>query len=206
MIRNSEAWLNQLISRKVFFRTVVGCRPNVLRVNTDILTESPWFMHEICTDLVEVLAQAGVIAHEVDRVVGHTPDSVSLADGLAYCLSASSEVLDCLSTYTKKDSSTCSSLDWVFGRTNVRPGEKILLAQNVFVNDGSIGLTTSAIQKAGGIVLPVMVVIVNFTDQHSASGKRIISLMDCPEEKWDSIHVEHCQTKCYVEHGELQLT
>lgn len=58
------------------------------------------------------------------------------------------------------------------------PGAQILLCEDVLTTGGSVDLTVEAVESAGGIVLPFVLVLVNRSGLKEVNGKKIISLIE----------------------------
>jgi len=60
------------------------------------------------------------------------------------------------------------------------PGQSVLPWEDVITTGGSVELMADAVAKAGGIVLPYVLVLVNRSNLQSVNGRRIIALIKRP--------------------------
>jgi orotate phosphoribosyltransferase len=68
----------------------------------------------------------------------------------------------------------------VFNRTDIQPGERILMVEDVLTTGSSADLTATAIERSGGVVVPVMAVLFNRSGEHRVRGRSVVSLIDRP--------------------------
>ena len=159
--------------------------------NSELVMEDSTLLDEACFDLVQLLRESGVNLDEVDRVVGPAMGAITLAHDLSRLI-AKQRRLPCLRAYTEKDTDGGNKL-MVFKKTAIHPGERILAAEDVLTTGESVDLTTTAVVKAGGIVLPFVAVLVNRSGLTEVGGKKIVALIDRPMPKWAPDECPLCQ-------------
>ncbi len=155
--------------------------------NSEIVMEDARFLAYACAELVfaharEVLADNGLDIYSIDRVVGPAMGAITIAHEIAKSI-AERRGNKCLRAYTEKEGDGEGKL-MTFKKTAIFEGERVLAVEDVLTTGGSVDATANAIIKAGGIVLPLVVVLVNRSGLKEVSGKRIVALIDHPMPMW----------------------
>lgn len=149
--------------------------------NSELVMEDPLVLDEATRNLVESAKchfwKRGWFKNPL-RVVGPAMGAITLAHDLArhfgsYC--------ECRRAYTEKSDDGATM---VFSRTTISRGEHVLLCEDVITTGRSIELSLQAVERAGGIVLPLVLALVNRSAFTEVSGKKIIALVDHPMPVW----------------------
>src|SRR6185369_12744414 len=129
---------------------------------------------QVATDLIELAAANGINLRDIDVVVGPATGATLLAESMAahiahrrggFCRWASPE----------KEELEGGELIMVLkdSQHTVSEGDTALVVEDVCTTVGSVNRTITAIEKKGGTVLPVILVILNRSGLKS-SGNRVI--------------------------------
>jgi orotate phosphoribosyltransferase len=73
-------------------------------------------------------------------------------------------------------------------------GKTVLLCEDVLSTGGSVGLTADAVERAGGLILPFILVLVNRSGLEVVDGKHVIPLVYQPMETWSPENCPLCMT------------
>lgn len=148
--------------------------------NSGLIAEHPRILDEATQDLVCLLKQFDPEFNPilVDRVVGPAMGAITLAHDIARCLNGVRSN-KCRSAYTEKEGDKM-----VFKRTTIRPGEHVLVCEDVITTGYSAQKTMEAVTTAGGIVLPYVLTLVNRSEHEFICGNRIIALINKPMPIW----------------------
>jgi orotate phosphoribosyltransferase len=159
--------------------------------NSELIMEDSSLLDEACYCLAGSLAQLFHIYLVTARVVGPAMGAITLADGIARNISLAS-IEPCLRAYTEKEDGA-DGKKMVFKRTTIKPGEMILLCEDVLTTGGSVDLSAQAVLAAGGIVLPFVAVLVNRSGLSEVNGKKIVALIDKPMPVWEADECPLCK-------------
>lgn len=189
MLRSQEGWKAEYRGRgALWIHDEDPLRPHALLTsgnhstgffNSEGVLEDPALVDGAALDLTELLEFAGLDLTKVNRVVGPAMGAITLAHDIARHISYKSPE-GCLRAYVEKHEDVDGVRSMRFGRTKLRAGEHVLLAEDVMTTGGSIALTADAVLKAGGIVLPYVVVLVNRSGHSHIDGREIVSLITHP--------------------------
>jgi len=72
-------------------------------------------------------------------------------------------------------------------------GKSVLLCEDVMSTGGSVELTSDAVTRAGGIVQPYLLVLVNRSGLTEIGGKKIIALINYHASMWEPAECPLCQ-------------
>lgn len=152
--------------------------------NSELILEDPILLDKACSDLVKCIRIAGLDLETVDRVIGPEKGAIKIAHDVARRISNARERLaHCLSAYAEKEGEG-DRKRMVLNRFAIYPGERILLVEDVLTTGGSINLTALAVEMAGGVVLPYVMVLVNSSRRSRVDGRRVVSLINRPIPVW----------------------
>lgn len=126
--------------------------------NCEILMENTTLLTKACYDLVALLKQAGLDIALPDRVVGPAMGAITIAHEVALHMGVARN-RPCLRAYVEKPTEPGGPM--TFTRTAIKPGERVLLVEDVLTTGGSVERARAAVEKAGGEVLPFVAVLVN---------------------------------------------
>lgn len=150
--------------------------------NGGIVMEHPLLLAKAVEHLIDEHSQLGGIFAQIDRVIGPAMGGITIAHEFGKQISQQ-RGWPCLCGYAEKVSATDKTM--VLKRTTITPGERILLVEDTITTSGSVQRTAEAIQKAGGIVFPVVAALVNRSGLTNVNGWRIISVIEKPLPIWD---------------------
>jgi len=86
--------------------------------------------------------------------------------------------------YTEKFTTADQANNMFFKRTKLRPGESILLVEDVLTTGNSLELAAAAVTLQQGIVGPLVGVLVNRSGLEQLNDRKIIALIDHPMPMW----------------------
>lgn len=189
--------------------------------NSELVMEDSEMLDDAVCVLQGLLIKRGLDTRAVSRVVGPAMGAITLAHDITRWLSQSRVAGEahCLRAYTEKEEAkfviirkgstlTVAAAElkaediilsrredkaMVFKRTAIKPGEQVLLCEDVLTTGGSVDLATRAVEEAGGIVLPFVVVLVNRSGLVEVGGKQIVALIDRPMPMWSPDECPLCK-------------
>ena len=189
MFRNMSEWIETFRSRKaIFLHDRNPDRPHPLLsgedhsdsfFNSELVTQDPILMEEAVSDLVSLLHSTGCDLKRPDRVVGPAMGAIVLAHDIARHI-GHLRTRRCLSSYTEKKPDGVMR----FGRTQITPGEIVLLCEDTVTRGKSLEKTAKAVEDAGGILMPYVMVLMNRSDLKEVGGRKILALADHPMPIW----------------------
>lgn len=150
--------------------------------NAGVVTEDSTLLDEVAGSLSESLLKEGVFGEMIDWVVGPAMGAITLAHDVARHVSGWMG-FPCLSTYAEKevvDGKKCT----VIRRSTIRSGARVLLVEDTLTTGASVGLVANAVVKAGGIVLPYVVTVVNRSGLSVVDGRKVVALVEKHMPKW----------------------
>ncbi len=151
--------------------------------NSKLVTDDDTLREEAVDDLVEILLVTEKFdMSTVDRVVGPATGATRLAESMS--INISTRLLyPCQWASPEKDGED-QHKRMVFKETKVFPGESVLLCEDVITTGGSVDLTADAAYRAGGILLPYIIVLVNRSGFKEINNKKVVALIDRPMPIW----------------------
>jgi len=159
--------------------------------NSELVIEDAVLLDAATRALMRLLRNVCPIITVVDRVVGPAMGAITLAHDLARQI-GKERVRPCLSSYVEKEGEG-EDLIMVFKRRSVRPGENVLLGEDVLSTGGSVDLSARAVEKARGVVMPVVGALVNRSGLTELNGRKIVALIDRPMPKWAAHECPLCK-------------
>lgn len=153
--------------------------------NSGLVAEDPFLLDYACGDMVQLLEQQGVRISKIDRVVGPAMGAITIAHDVTRHIRTISG-RPCFSSYTEKGLAESENGRMLFRRTSVKPGETVLLVEDVVTTGDSVNATSKAVADAGGIILPFVLAIVNRSGLFEVGDKKIIAIIDQPMPSWTS--------------------
>lgn len=165
--------------------------------NSELVIQDPVLLDDACIDLAALYREEAYeiipffpeftlcTSRGVNRVVGPAHGAIELSHDLARHISRKQH-FPCLNSYTEKQKCGPFGTDtkMVFNRRSVMPDERVLLTEDVLTTGGSVELAVDAVVRAGGIVLPWVVVLVNRSGLTEVNGRKIIALIDYHMQDW----------------------
>lgn len=193
MIRKTDGWIEQYKQKGAFWiHDGNPQRPHALLTsgkhssgffNSELVMEDSILLDEACFDLVRLLEREGVTLNEVDRVVGPAMGAITLAHDISRHIGRARDRF-CLRAYTEKETDDDGRKIMTFKKTAIRSGELILAVEDVLTTGGSVELTSRAVWRSGGTLLPFVAVLVNRSGLTEVDGKKIVALIDRPMPMW----------------------
>lgn len=146
--------------------------------DSELVMEDPFVLDKAAFDLVRLLERQGLKLNSIDRVVGPAKGAITLAHDVARRIGSSRSCpRPCLRSYAEKETDGDGKRIFVFKRTAIRPGEKILIVEDVLTTGESANLAARAVASLGGIVLPFVGALVNRSRFVNVHGKKIVALV-----------------------------
>jgi orotate phosphoribosyltransferase len=136
-----------------------------------------------CSRLAE-LVSADASLGSIDYVIGPALGAVVMSFCMALRIQAVLVPGHCRASFTEKLESP-DGPKMVLRRSSLRPGDRVLVVEDVLTTGGSVDRTIDAVVQAGGDAAPVVAVLVNRSSLDTARGDRkIVSLIDEPMPLW----------------------
>lgn len=162
--------------------------------NSRLVISDEALLLDAASDLLELLANIGEAEGlDVDVVVGPQTGATKLSELISIVVQEYTGE-DCLwaspakSEIDGKKSMVFSSIDLALLR-----GQSVLLCEDVLTTGGSVDLASDAVTKAGGIVLPFILTLVNRSGLTEVNGKKIIALIDRSMPMWQPEECPLCK-------------
>ena len=155
--------------------------------NSSLVTENPYLIEDAVIDLMEA------VGNEIDLVsnayvVGPALGAVVMSHCIAHYIQSQVTIegrnSQCRSSFTEKIESA-DGPRMVLRRSSLKPGDRVLVVEDVFTTGGSVDRTIDAVTEAGGIAASVVAVLVNRSGLGTVrGGRKIVSLIDEPMPLW----------------------
>jgi orotate phosphoribosyltransferase len=144
-------------------------------------------------NLLHLSALMGVNLRLIDGVVGPPTGGTKLAKFLANRISDLADN-SCFSASPVK-SREGKEKSMVFGNEDLAllTVSWVLLCDDVMTTGGSVALTAEAIQRAGGMVLPFVLVLVNRSGREEVDGRKVVALIDRHMPTWSPEECPLCK-------------
>lgn len=154
------------------------------------VTENSIILQLVAEDLVRKLKIDGFELPLVRRVIGPAVGAVTFAYELSSALRGAyftwetltgqeTNPVKALAGFTEKEGGV-----QVLKRFDVS-GQNVLVCEDTITTGGSVEQTISAVESAGGVVLPFVPVICNRSGQTEIGGRKIISLIAPEIKSWE---------------------
>ena len=158
-----------------------------------IITDEP-LLQEAIANLVDQFILKGGDIKRVNRVVGPQTSGRKLAEFIADEISGRRGKMCYWASPTNSNWGGTRAMVFEDADHTVRPGENILLCDDVINTGGSIELTAKACEETGGVILPQLLCLVNRSGRQGVFGRLIVSLVDYPMPAWAASGCEMCRT------------
>jgi len=192
-IKKGALWMHDGNSKRPHALLASGKHSNGF-FNSELVMEDAAMVADACAGLTQKLVSSGLELADVNRVVGPAMGAITLAHEMASQISRKfSGPNPCLRSYTEKVQDEKGKKRMVFKRSKIRNGESILLVEDVLTTGGSVELVKGAVEAAGGVVLPTMVVLVNRSGVPTVSGLKILALIDRHMPIWEPDECPLCK-------------
>ena len=181
-------------------------------VHSESVLQDAFFMNDAARDLISLLKYNGLDIDTVDCMVGPAMGAITIAHDLSrYCA-------PCRRIFAEKEQKVTIQRGGVqrtigieelmpwdvvvrkeseatlrFKRNMIRPGEKVLLVEDVLTTGSSIHTMMRAVSEMGGVVLPYVAVLVNRSGLKEIHGLKIVALINRPMPMWKPEECELCK-------------
>lgn len=160
---------------------------------SELILEDPWLLQQGCRALAGGLHGYGLDLERVDRVVGPAMGAVTLAHDLAREIrQLHGQAKTCFRAYTEKiPGGDGKALR--FDKSQIRPGEQVLLVEDVLTTGGSVERSAELVEQAGGVVLPYVAALLNRSGQSKIAGREIVALINLHMPTWSAEECPLCR-------------
>jgi orotate phosphoribosyltransferase len=157
--------------------------------NSGLVTENPSYLDQAAWDLITMLGDAGLVFGQVPgravsprRVVGPAMGAITLAHNIALNIACDYGGTR-LTSFTEKESEVLRNT-MVFKRNPPKPGEEVLVTEDVLTTAKSVKAVMAAVEAHGATILPFVAVLVNRSGLKEVCGAKIVALIDHPMPMW----------------------
>jgi len=151
-------------------------------------------LNEAASYLLQLLLQCGTRVETVIRVVaGPQTGATRLAQLIADQVPTYSNRVCAWVSPAKHESDGKKSMVLSEEERSRVTGELTLLCEDVCTTAGSIELAAAAVNEAGGLILPYVLVLVNRSGLTHANGRKIVALIDYPMQTWKAEDCPLCK-------------
>lgn len=147
-----------------------------------VIADEP-LLRDAAADLLEIFKKRGGAFYEIKGVVGPQTGATKLAQFL-------SEKLRCFANKpfhcspAKHEEDSIKSMVFTEEEIGLINQQRVLLCEDVITTAKSVELAAAAVEKAGGYLLPYVLVLVNRSGLEKVNGKQIIALIDRHMSTW----------------------
>jgi orotate phosphoribosyltransferase len=152
----------------------------------DLMGEAAW-------NLVHLFHHFGGDLSKVQGVVGPQTGATKLAELISRQIFAYTGESCFWASPAKMEVDGKKSMVFSDEELALLPGKSILLCEDVITTGGSVDLTAEAVERAGGMVLPFVLALVNRSGLVEVSGRKIVSLIDRHMPTWEPDECPLCQ-------------
>jgi len=160
--------------------------------NSELVIEDSGLLDQAASDLVQLLELDGLHPKSVDRVVGPAMGAITLAHDIARNISRVSREV-CLRGYTVKVGEKPNQTMQLDDRVQIRPGERILLAEDVITTFGSVQAAGDVMITRGAEILPYAAALVNRSGQAHFGHIKVIALINKKMTNWEAHECPLCK-------------
>lgn len=150
--------------------------------NASKIIVNPCVVKWVCEDLLEICKSKNVNLGGVQMVFGSAHGATDLSFMMGQLLGVNRGF-----TEPQPDKSM------VLKRFNFEPGTKILLVEDVMTTGGTNRKTIAALEEAGGIVLPTILVVCNRSGMRHLDEREVVALIDEAMPMWASDECPLCK-------------
>jgi orotate phosphoribosyltransferase len=181
--KRNALWISDEDPKRPHARLTSGKHSNGFFNSQLVITDSG-LMQDAAFDLLEKFILDGGEMLDVEEVVGPQTGATKLAEFIAKQLGNTTRRFCSYASPAKSDKDGIKSMVFTSEEVARIRGHTILLCEDVISTGGSVDLASDAIEKAGGTILPYVLVLVNRSGQKEARGRKILSLIDRPMPMW----------------------
>ncbi|HET8574576.1 MAG TPA: phosphoribosyltransferase family protein [Candidatus Paceibacterota bacterium] len=194
MFRTEAEWLSEYEQRGALWKhngSLKGPHP-VLRsgmhsngfFNSRLIIADEELLRQAACDLLELFVGSQKLLR-ADGVAGPQTGATKLAELLSNEITKRRKKGCFWVSPAKYQDKTGRTMAWEGEDASRLLGKNVLLCEDVISTGGSIELTARAVSRAGGSVLPYVLVLVNRSSLREINGKKIIALIECIMPLWD---------------------
>ena len=153
--------------------------------NSRLVIPDENLLHAAASDLLKLFEEQGGDSTKIQGVVGPQTGATRLAQLLSnevnqttgnYCFSASP---------AKAGEGAEKSMVFSDEERKIIHSEYVLLCEDVLTTGGSVDLAVEAVERAGGVAMPYVLVLVNRSGLTEVGGRQIIALIDRAMPMWE---------------------
>ena len=151
------------------------------------------FLRNAAYDLAELFVQERGNTERIDRVVGPQTGATKLSELLHNVVGILRERPCNWASPAKAEEDGKKMMVFSDPERCVKPGEYVLLCEDVVTTGGSIELTVRASEEKGGTILPFVLTLVNRSGLAEIDGRKIVALINHPIPMWEPEKCWLCQ-------------
>ena len=150
--------------------------------NSELVFQWAHLLDQAADQLVDVLMEKDFDISSIQAVVGPAYGAIKLADNIARHINWRTGV-SVRGIWVEKDSAGAGK-KMVLTRYSIKPGEVVLVCEDVYTSRGSAEATMNAIVEAGGVIAPFTVGFVNRSDDDKVLDSQMVTLIRKQMNKW----------------------
>ncbi len=153
--------------------------------NSGLVMQHPLLVREAANDLARVLFETDLDAiKRINRVIGPAMGAITLAHELA-CAVGTYRKNSCLTGFAEKVTNPETGVtELKLNRIDIKPGERVLVVEDVSTTGDSALEVVRAVEAAGGVVLPYIAVLVNRSGKTEIGGRKFVALINREMPVW----------------------
>ncbi len=153
--------------------------------NSRLVTEDPQLLDEATYDLIQLFIEQGGALLQVQGCVGPATGATKLVQAASEWVKIHNQRPCFWASPTKQGEEPNKSMAFTDKERAMIRGQRVLSKEDVLTTGRSVALMDKAVESAGGIILPYVLVLVNRSGLQEVNGKRIIALIkrDMPIEE-----------------------
>lgn len=155
--------------------------------NSGLVMQHPNLVLQTAKDLWNILFEVdrAMLLSDVDRVIGPAMGAITLSHELAHVIAAN-RGRPCLTGFAEKVTNPETDVtELKLNRVDIKPGERVLVVEDVSTTGESAHEVIRAVEAAGGIALPYVAVLVNRSGKTEIGGRKIIALINREMPVWE---------------------
>lgn len=194
MLRTTEEWIEEYQRKDaLWIHDGNPNRPHALLTsgkhsngffNSRLVIPDEKLLVEAAYNLLSLLVPEGGNISQIKGVVGPQTGATKLAELIHYAVIRINEKSCFWASPSKGEVEGKKVMILSDEDLSFFPQQNIQLCEDVLTTGVSVDLTEAAVNSAGGIVLPFVLVLVNRSGLKEVSGKKIVALIDHPMPMW----------------------
>lgn len=180
--KKGALWVHDDNPRRPHARLVSG-KHSSLYFNSRLVTEDRQLVDEASYDLMQLFIEHGGGTLQVQGCVGPATGATKLVEHASEWMKIKNR-RPCFWVSPAKPKESGAPIVLTDEERTKLYGQRVLSFEDVLTTGSSDALVSTAVESAGGIILPYILVLVNRSGMQEVNGKRIISLIkrDAPIE------------------------